>query len=507
MISSLETQENRRDFLKKFVPRVVVAKELLETFVSEGIRAEVRQKVPLCIESTDNTNLISIVCEQVKDPEDQMWLLEGLRSLPAFEEFAPIISEKLKLNGGNVRFLYPGTGCHIAPIIMASNLINAGKISSAEYILTDINRCTFKIFLNNLKYLSQLDPNFKYEPDKIQQREYDGGKEYEITIMYKDKPIKLKYLLNCSGENWFRDEDFQETDVFIQHDPATEIYKLMSLNFQYLKAQVKSSKKPPLIIMEDTRNIQEKDWDEDKKDWVSTQGRKFDLELLGKLQQGNKPYSHRYNEYIQLVNKDKYCRRSEFEVGDICFKNGVILEIYPELLLLSPEKLSLLIDTIILADNMPYTMEGPDLESIPYKRSSDGFKEGENGVDLQSEEFYQDLIQNGKVLLKQMLKISPDHASFLSLKMLLTLLKIRREKIDNSKLLNFFKMLCSFLTNKDQRELNITLKDSETILKSFGKSENERIYLQHDLDYVHSLSNAVQDIDNYCNELIEKLKK
>lgn len=497
--------ETRRTFLRLLAPRIIAAEQLIESVLTDGVKAEVQKMVTMCLDPEVNEPLIEKACGWDILPEEKLWLLEGLRSLKAFKEFAPLIAEKLNLNGGSLKLLYPGAGSHIAPIITASELINSGKISSAEYTFTDVSQAVFFRFIRNLKHLAKLDPNFKFVvTSNDHSKPCKEGTEYSMIIEYKDKPIKLNYLISYGGDDWFRQNDFENTDVFIQHDPAAEIFKLMSLTYQFLKAQVSSKKKTPLLVMEDTRTVLERDYNPDKDtEWRTKETRQFDLELLGRLTPGTETYGHRYTEWVKLratINRRSF--KDEFEVADPYFNNGVLLEIYPELLELQPEHLALLIDISILANNEPHILNNPPEPTIMFKRVSNGFKEGEEGIELKSPEFYSDLTENGEILLKQMLKINPKLATVLAFRMLLAILKITNEKVDNKKLKEFFKLLCTYLSDSDKNELNEALKEAEISIDCLN-NEKEMEKYRYDPGYYEPFYEAVRKIEKYSDKLIQ----
>lgn len=301
---------------------------------------------PVC-EDKRASEILRKSCEfRIEDKGKRMRFLESVRSIDAFEGFADVVLSRLDLSDRKFTGLYPGSGSHIAPIILPARLMDRGEINSAEMIFTDIDYKCIRQLIYNLEIFTKVDDNFKMD-GVVQPPDYMAeGEQVLIKLKYRGKSIVVRFLCGASGEDWFRDEDFARSDVFISHDPGEAVKWPVDLFLKFMQAS-KSGHGPRFAIMEDLRRM------DFLTDVVKRRGgfladgvkRRFDLELLGGFVEGSRAYGHRRH----VWGKGGI---GPAEVGKENNSNAVLIELYPQLKQLSSDEMAVLLE-VSLMQNQP----------------------------------------------------------------------------------------------------------------------------------------------------------
>jgi len=304
--------------------------------------------------------------------------VESLRSAPEFGILANKLIEKWPDDHRKFKMLYPGSGPHIAPIVLPVALIDAGKIDEADLVLTEIAWETNRLG-KNLVTLIGLDKNFEMPSppefiDRSRAGEGVGPKEVVWTILYKGKPIKVRFMYMCNGGNWFGDEDFKDLDVYLSHDsPGADVSNPLVLMTEYFEQRkslgisdqlspgvasgvsmlsryfvASDSPKLPFVVMEDLTNTMDSYIDQRPSDFEYW--RQFDLELIGKFERGEKGYGHR-DKFSKRGIDSEGAHSDSVEIGRPDSRNGVLLEVYPRLFELSNDELQVLMEISLIANN------------------------------------------------------------------------------------------------------------------------------------------------------------
>lgn len=534
--------ESRRDFLKA-MPERVMATVIGVSFAQEAL-ADVGKAVVACLERSDTTNtaLSSVCSEPIDDPEKEMKLIEGLRSTPAFIELANRLRPQLDISRGKITCLYPGAGSHIAPLYMAAEWFKDDAVQEAEFLYTEIDECKWLELLENLRLLSQVDPNFLFYEELSLTLPRGRGEERMLDVRYKGKKITLRFFMNCndSEKQWFRTNEFQDADVYIQHDSAgSEISGILFMVLQYFRAQYSTgSVNGPPLIMEDTTR---------KDDWKfyghPKYHRAFDLELLGTLMRGKKPYGHRTHVQTALSHftETQACReQDEFvpdrdimawvaqgtaperhmslstEVGDPDCKNGTILNIHPALRSLNPRLFMILLEIGLVSKHYSFT---DGMISTSRHRLDQSFSPG--GTDLFSAEFFTDLFFEGQKILESLRTVNPRLAEAFAIRVYQTILKlhscipefIEQNFSDNPsegyrQVQEFIDFVSGFL---GRRSLVLTHPSKIVLEKQLRstKRHHQKIIESHNfLDMLRGdLEQAEQFLDQYGDKLFENITR
>lgn len=343
---------------------------------------------------TGESSFLKMACEaEIDDLDKKLLFVEAWRSAPELK----VLAEKLVKNwepcDRKFKALYPGSGAHLAPIVLPVALIDAGKIDEADLVLTEI-RPDVKELGRNIVTLTKLDSNFQIPElaDVIERGKV--AREIVFTVYYKEKPIRIKFMYKCSGDDWFRKEDFNDSDVYVSHDsPGADVSAPLILMTEYFKnkdslslaeqiprgvmsgismlsryfnvvdtlrkvASVVRVKKLPVVVMEDLTRTMNSFYDKGFK-----YRRQFDLELIGKFTRGEKGYGHRdkLRKELEKCVEDKKgaedCYSEAVETGRADSQNGVLLGVYPQLLGLSNAEFQVLMEISLIAKN-PDNFEG-----------------------------------------------------------------------------------------------------------------------------------------------------
>lgn len=216
--------------------------------------------------------------------------IESIKSTSAFEEMAQYVKQFIK--DRKFKAVYPASGSHSAPIVLAAKLIEDKSIDSAEMVFTEIDKTKLGWLIQNLKYLSATNPLFQIsEPIK------KDDKETHIPLTYKGKPILIKFTIGKGTQfQWFEDKDYSESTIVIGHDTnpgGNEKVRSSGIILQYIEAARKNKKNIP-ILCEDTRPSK------------LNSKRQFDPEFFGKIvATGEKAYGCGGEENIETGEEVK----------------------------------------------------------------------------------------------------------------------------------------------------------------------------------------------------------
>lgn len=155
-----------------------------------------------------------------------------LRGLAVFDRTDRILLRALPQIQENrsLTVLYPGAGRHVAPLLIAMNLIDRGTIDQAGYFYTEIEPAyieEIKPILQKMQELGVID-SVVINPAIL----FQEGFEQTINIAYRGKPIQITYAINRSGESYYRLEYLAKADLVVLHDPGnnslSQSYDLVS---------------------------------------------------------------------------------------------------------------------------------------------------------------------------------------------------------------------------------------------------------------------------------------
>lgn len=218
----------------------------------EGHREKVREEFHL---NTVNHPFASLFDRLPVD------ILSALRGLPVFDSLGekmvrliPAIAKSRKL-----QVLYPGSGFHVAPLLTALRLMDAGIIDEAAYLYTEIDPSHFAW----LKHIFERGLGNPFDRVTLEpKREFPGeGSEQAILLDYKGHPLRIVFALNRSGENYYRPEYLKEADLVVIHDPGhgafTDSFGLLAKVLWDKQAAGRG--KEQVLIMEGTRKKYPKD--------------------------------------------------------------------------------------------------------------------------------------------------------------------------------------------------------------------------------------------------------
>lgn len=374
---------------------------------SRSTAAEVLGAV-LCEEEKGTGSLTDKACNgQEIDPHERGNFILSMRSASAFKELAlKLLLKGMSFPDRRFSMLYPGSADHIAVAMIPAQLMDAGVIDEAEMIFTEVKN-EFPSILSNLQNLSKLNPDFKVEPGESA-LSCGKGQEMVLNISYKGKPIRLRFLLNCSSGNWwFRPEDLAHSDVFVSHDPEKTSTHIIGLLAQFFWAKKKNLQKRTAIIMEDLSRSS----DQPGHTGLGRDGelmklpyeREFDLELIGTYLGGTKPYGHRGIQRIPGTVSNCNCDKQHEVSGEAGVPDdlaGCVFEFYPEIFKLTERGFGLLADIDILAKNPSGIAWGLYAGSSRERIFNDH--------ELVSSSMLSDVLEHGGKLMDFMRKINPD---------------------------------------------------------------------------------------------------
>lgn len=208
------------------------------------------------------------------------------KGIPTFMEFAEIyVKEYLTLQKSEITILYPGSGGDLAPLYMASKILDEAKeIERIKLIYTEIGGT--EIFGKNITDISWHDGlNNLIEQIKI------GVKEYEL-----DDIIEIASIKKLENSEWIRN------DI-----PGSSIVEFsMTIRFE-------PEKKLKDIILLLCYNIFE-----NRSDFSAKERIIFDTEYLKEVRQG---YWHPDSRY-KLNIYPTYFIQEQFELADILLSNS-----------------------------------------------------------------------------------------------------------------------------------------------------------------------------------------
>lgn len=486
----------------------------------------------------------------IEDINDQIGLVEALRSSKEFGILAEKLAGMRDFPDRKFKMLYPGSGAHLAPLILVSKLIDMNKIDEADVVYTEIAKVDD--LKRNLNWFVSASADYKIDGEVVEKQHGKDGREYIFPLRYKGKLINLRYLRQCSDEEWFRREDFENTDVYVSHDgvgpdvegPLYMVYKVpkqretMSLLGHFPRplrsgvetlgryfptmraitdvAGVIRIDELPLIAMEDvTRSI---DVSSDRR---QDYHRQFDLELLGNFERGGKSgYGHRAVVYGKPLKEcygegyDKMCDAIPGELGRADAESGVLLKMYPELMKLSDSEFQILMEVSVMGNN-PKEKWG-DYENINFmvrKRIPEYYASDYSVENLYGNKHVcDDFVLHGENVLKVLEKIDPRLSRGFALRMiqvfidervgvyhyLLSLHDVKDKGNELSKYLDFFRQIRKYLTDKEELKFGKYLDLSEEVYKK----------VVDDIDDSYAVSrqefNAYLDRDDKKRNKLEK---
>lgn len=432
------------------------------------------QYIDVCGEARRNANalLLKRACEQEEEmhPVDWMYLLGALRNEASFRELSQYIDVPSDSNGV-LKFIYPGSGDHIAALTIATELMNAHRISEAHFTFTDVNPCKRDRLPRILEELNKFDSSFQVDDSGYSEQSEGEGTIQNYLVRYKGQPIYIKFLFKMSGEAWYLDEDMDNSDKMIIHDPGGSIASLVvDPLFSYFESHLKSKKGPSQIIMEDLTRMRG--------------SRDFDLELIGTFDRGTEGTFYGHREHSSRIfsgfSAERACVLQEAgkaskeqvvrweknnsmgidskvyeEVGHPFAHNGVVLQPHPDLFRLEAQVLHTLMEISLAANDY-----GTDTKGI-------GEEISEEGERLLSPDFYGEVFEHAELLIKKMEKVNPNLARVLVIRIFQVLMKdegqlaqyMVQNKIDNTEYLDhFLTFLEDHLNSEIKEEASEALK-------------------------------------------------
>lgn len=287
--------------------------------------------------------LLAKACEAKLGAVEKAELIESLRSGETFKKIAEVlpVPDKPKLVG-----LYPGGGEHIAPLEMAKALLEKRPgLKEVELRYTEIDPQRVENIMRNLSNLTKLDTNYAFDKNAVVAEPLAGkdakGTIFNMPIKIGDKLVTIKYLLNCSGEEYFDDKTYADSDFFIEHDSGSDMDEGVGVVEMALKKAAQTGHTAP-IIMEDYRKL----YDQSEKKSV----RKVDLELFGSVTRVPGFYGHRDEEFVQdHPNAKGRTSWVKAEIGATHTNAAAILEVHPALQTADSEDVAAIFDGSILS--------------------------------------------------------------------------------------------------------------------------------------------------------------
>ena len=481
------------------------------------------------------------------DPEAKMRFEAGLNSSEEFSLLAEYLDSDT-MEEGVLRLLYPAGGSHVASLYIAVEAINDGKVTRAELIYTEVDECKRLELVQNLSYLSKKDPDFTFDPSEVTFTV--GGSncdeiEYRFVVAYKGRPIIIHFCLNCSGEDYYRQMDFDRSDVYILHDALGhdpgDILHLISEYFRFQNSSPTIAS--PAIVIEDITaynlTLEGK--------VVSNSRRSFDLELLGRMDRGQMTYGHRTHHSIEVdefsdfhacktlndlkayddfaeetierwkresESAPKYYMKVHAETGQPYYNNGVFLRPYPQILELDPRLTTLLIDIGLAANNSPVHFRGQIQSNYDRRRVNDAFYEGGEAPALFGPSFLDDLFNVGHKIMDVIEAIDFRLCEGLAIRILQILIKIKldliptyvygKNHIEDSedcfqRILDFIDTIYSRLTVSTKERI----KDAFLLIRTYIEKQKDNYSFWR--DEIYPLSEGVFDLSADELEVRRKL--
>ena len=458
--------ETRRDFVES-IPRRLGAVATGAVLLKEGIAQaanQVVEAVGVCLDRKEvgRDSLLKKACaHKIDDPEKRLQMMESLRSFTAFEEFGEIAQRQLDLAGRTWSGLYPGAGSHIAPIAIALRLIEDDAIDNATCTFTEVDECKAQELEENLRLFASIMPDVIFRNEVALQSCGREGIETTYTLLYRGKPITIRFVFNCSTTPlWFQDDDYKNTRLFIQHDSAgQDVQYIAFMALQSMTAAEQNGVEPRPLIMEDTTRINNK-----KSHRTGRYGRLFDLELLGTFTRGTEPYGHRKKEKTKLLrfSDTQACRVQGavkawnpidgYTADDITLwqeeqvaperymdvwtetsdhadcQNAVFMTPHKALQNISSDERALLAEISIVAKNGEYANDDGEFNVLSYRRRIiEMFKEKERDDTLFGMELLEDVMTKRAKIFDTINSINPKLAEALALRIFQVIIKLREK--------------------------------------------------------------------------------
>ena len=128
---------------------------------------------------------------------------------------------------GKVNILYPGGGHHLAPLETAFVILNQVKeVQEVALTYTEIDWKNAEKLSASLLILHELGLFNSFDRKTLPKRKRgQKGKEELFTLGFVDqcgtkKTVTIRFAYCMSGEKWYRDDYFKESDIFVCHDPG-----------------------------------------------------------------------------------------------------------------------------------------------------------------------------------------------------------------------------------------------------------------------------------------------
>lgn len=141
---------------------------------------------------------------------------ESFRGVRAFDQLAKIIPAQLPdvVARRELRVLYPASGSHIAPLLTAMQLIDAGVIDRAVYVYTELTAKALTDLALQLEPFATLafGPRYSYP---------NAGWERTLDVHYHGGTIRIQFAYRRSGNAFYREDDRRRADLIVLHDTET----------------------------------------------------------------------------------------------------------------------------------------------------------------------------------------------------------------------------------------------------------------------------------------------
>lgn len=273
--------------------------------------------------------------------KEKKYLLEALRSAECFRHAAKKIDlpHKPKLVG-----LYPAAGSHLASLEMARVLLeDRPELNEVELRFTEIDGKRRELLLTNLENLGRFDKKYKLLKDEIKiEKQANGGSVTLIPVQVGEKKVTIRYLLNCTGDEFFDDQNFNESDFFINHDSSGQDSSSVIEMIMTVAQKTQATGKTMPLIVDDTRR--------EYTGYKKTEERSFDLELFAdKIVRVNGPYGHR-GEIV--ADETDYPEVHKAETEEAAYSGAAIINLRPQINAAKPEVLKTLEATDGIAERV-----------------------------------------------------------------------------------------------------------------------------------------------------------
>lgn len=346
--------ETRRNFIEKTPVRAAAIVAVLGN-LRKAFAADV-QRFAACTEENSEDSILTTTCHAAEMMEDDYCnLLGSMRDAPAFEELALKLPNHIDLRDRKLTVLYPASGTHLAPLLLASKLIDGDFIDEAVFTCTEISAETPEQIIENLNAVCLVKPQFKFHPAKVTEEAHLEGRKFTFPLEYSGKKITIILLLNCCGTSLFPETELEGKKIVISHDcidtgPSGDL-KILEEMFYVAKKRGVSF---PAVILGDSRRHSPTFGGRVHPEMPY--GRNYDLEAFGRLDEGTKPYGHRNFEECGILGK---------ELGRSAYERAAIFEANPEILgLLDYDELILLADLLYKIKNTSYGVKSLNNEQM-----------------------------------------------------------------------------------------------------------------------------------------------